>query len=107
MFGDTRGASDGFFSSIKGSLASGADKLFNEIVPVWVANELNVQTQDQLSDPVYNDKFADPTLQNYPSTTESATNQKTGFLFDNVNISGTALLGVAVAAVIGIAIARL
>lgn len=107
MFGDTRGATDGFFSSIKGSIASGADKLFNEIVPVWVANELQVQTQDQLKNPVYNSEFAEPKLSNYPSTTESATNQKAGLLFDNVNVSGTALLGVAVAAVIGIAIARL
>lgn len=107
IFGDSRGADNGFFGSILGSVESGAQKVFNDILPVWAAKELDVQQSDQLNESLYNQEFAPPTLQNTPSTTESTTPQKTGFLFDNINVSGTALLGVAVAAVVGIAIARL
>lgn len=111
MIGDTRGGTNGFFGDILGSVAdsakSGADQIFNNILPVWAANELNVQREDQMDDETYNQEFAPPKVGNYPSTTESAGVQKTGLLFDNVNISGTALLGVAVAAVVGIAIAKL
>ena len=107
LFGDSRGAANGFFSSIGAGLGEASDKIFGEILPVWAAKELNVQKEDQLSDTLYNQNQAPPTMQNYPSTTESAGPKKTGFLFDSVNISGTALLGVAVAAVVGIAIAKL
>ena len=106
FMGDSRGGLDGFFGNVMGSIEKGADKIFNQVLPVWTAKELNLQSNDQLNQSLFNQETAPPTMGNYPATTESARPVKTGFLFDNVNVSGGAVLGVAVAVVVGLIIAK-
>lgn len=106
FFGDSRSngnSGGGFFSSV-GSVLEDTAK---EILPVWAAKELNVQRDDQMANETFNQDFAQPTMANYPSTTDNAGQvRKTGMLFDNINISATGLIGIAVAVVAGVAIAK-
>lgn len=104
---DTRNSDNDFFSSISRDLSDFSNEFFNNIAPNWAAKELGVQRSDQMQDALYNQNTDQPTLQNYQSTTETGGVQQTGFLFDNISVSGTALLGVAVAIVAGIALARM
>lgn len=52
MFGPTTsdaGGGDGFFSSIASSVGEGISRIGSDILPVWAANQLGVQQNDQLS----------------------------------------------------------
>lgn len=109
IFGDSRSSTDGFFSSVSSGFGEALGTITQEVLPVWAARELGVQMEDQLSEEMYNEEVAPPANTTYRSTTESSQGgaQQTGVLFDNINVSGAAILGVAVAVVAGIALAKM
>lgn len=110
-FGGSRKASNsGFWGSISESVSQGAQTLFTQVVPVWAAKELRVQQNDQLSDPLFNQNTAPPRINDGLITTggsvQSGQPVRTGLLFDNINVSGAAILGLAIAVVAVVVVSR-
>lgn len=107
------GTNGGFFGNITAGLGSGIGdalgSIARDILPVWTAKQLNVQRSDQLNSPTFNSNFAGNRVNGYGNTTAGMPVQAStvGLLFDNIKVSGTALLGVAVAIVVGIAMAKM
>ena len=110
--GPRKPSNSGFWGSIGGSLQKGVGDVFSKVLPVWAAQELQVQTQDQLSNPLYNPNTASPRINDGLTTSggspavQSGQAVRTGLLFDNINVSGAALLGLAIAVVAVVVVAR-
>lgn len=93
---------DGFFSTLGGALTGitkTAGTVGQNLVPIWAAKEFNLQSSDQLRAPTFDSRFASPRVEEFGPDGRPL---KTGFLFDNVNISTAGLLigSVAVLAII-------
>lgn len=54
------GGNDGFFSSISEGISEGISKIGSDVLPVWAANQLKVQSNDQLAAPTFNPGAAPP-----------------------------------------------
>lgn len=64
MFGSTTaatGGSNGFISDIFGpGFQAGWDRIGSDLLPIWAADQLRVQSQDQLAQPTFDASKAPP-----------------------------------------------
>jgi len=105
--GDTRGASNsGFWGSLTDTFTEGVGNVFTKVLPVWAANELKTQQSDQLNDALFNPNTAPPRIDDGLTTSNQGQAVRTGLLFDNINVSGAAILGLAIAVVAVVVVAR-
>jgi len=56
----TSGGTDGWFSEILSGISAGVSKVASEVLPVWAANELNVQSTDQIYRNMYDWDYSPP-----------------------------------------------
>lgn len=112
-FGGTREASNtGFWGSITDSFTEGVGDVFSKVLPVWASKELKTQQTDQLNNAVFNPNTAAPRIDDGLTTSggspavQSGQAVQTGLLFDNINVSGAAILGLAIAVVAVVVVAR-
>lgn len=102
------GASDGFFASITQGLGAGIGKVLSDVAPVWAANQLGVQQADTNAAPTFNRDAAPPRVDQAAAgaTGNPPVIQKTGLLFDNVNISAGGVIAIAAAIVAVVLVLR-
>lgn len=65
----TSGAGSGFFSTVSAGLAEGLSRVSSELIPIWAADQLGVQSSDQLNDTTFDPTVAQPRA---GETTQSA-----------------------------------
>lgn len=55
------GGASGFFSSLVDSVGTGLNKVGSDVLPIWAANQLGVQSRNQLNQDTINQKLQAPT----------------------------------------------
>ena len=90
IMGPSHQASDGFFGNVFGSVSDGIDKVATEVLPNWVANQLNVQSKG-LQAPTYNPNVADDRID--AATIQNA-DMKGSYTLESKDIAILGVLGV-------------
>jgi hypothetical protein len=99
------GGGSGFFSQVASGLGQGLGRLASDVLPRWTAQQLEVQSTDQLNRSTFNRRESPRRMGGFAQTTGGSTTQtpetKSAGLVD-LNISTTSamlLVGVAFAVV--------
>jgi len=105
--GVSSGGSNGFFSQMASTVAEGLGEglstIGRDILPVWTANELGLQTQDQLSDSTFSRPQSPPRVDS-PTTQTSEQGGESPGVF---GVDTQTLLIIGAAALAGLLLARM
>ncbi len=103
-------SSNGFFSFLTPTLeglAQGGAVVTSQILPRFAAKELLDQREDQLSNPTFVFQPGTPPNSQFGTTTETVEPQRSGLLFDNINVTATGLIVASIAAVAVVLLVRM
>jgi len=69
---------NGFWSNVSSGLGEGIGKIGGQLLPIWAAKELEIQSVDQLNDTTFNNDFLPPSarLDDQRRTTGDSPTQK-------------------------------
>lgn len=65
------GGNTGFFSSLVDNLSAGINKISSDVLPVWAANQLGIQQNNQLNQDTNNSALQAPTVGSIGQQTQS------------------------------------
>lgn len=105
------GSNNPFFSLLNTAVGSVTDTA-NEVLPRWVQSQFNLQSQDQLQQPVFVAANAPPAIQNGQGSTQSADPQVQpaglfNFQFGGVNFDATTIVAASLVVIAGFAAWRI